>query len=854
MSYNYYTPIGGGGVNDMKQKFDITGMTCSACSAHVEKSVGKVEGVRSAAVSLLTNTMQVNYDETKLDSEKIILAVERAGYGAQVSGEKGAQEIPMQNGAENEEKNMRFRLLVSICFLLPLMYLSMGHMIGLPLPAFFSGAENAVLFVLTQFLLTLPILYVNRKFYIVGFKALFHGSPNMDSLIALGSSAAAVYGLFALYQIGYGLGHGNLDLVRQYSMDIYFESAAMILTLITLGKYLESRSKGKTSEAITKLLSLAPETAVVLRDGTETEIPAEQVQVGDTVVIRPGGRIPVDGKVLDGTGTVDESAVTGESIPVEKKAGDRIVAATVNQAGFFRFRAERVGADTTLAQIVRLMEEAGSSKAPIARLADRVSGVFVPVVIAVAVLSAIAWLILGHSFDFALSIGIAVLVISCPCALGLATPTAIMVGTGKGAENGILIKSAECLETTHLVNTVVLDKTGTVTEGKPKVAKLVPAQGVTEAQLLSVAAALEKPSEHPLAGAVLQEAQSRSIAFAAAENFRAIAGEGLSGTVSGKAVLAGNLKLMRNHKIELNGYDNIADNLAKDGMTPLYFAEDGRFLGVIACADPIKPGSAQAVADFRALGLDVILLTGDHRRTAEAVAKQAGISEVIPEVMPQDKERVVREIQARGKKVAMIGDGINDAPALMRADVGIAIGAGTDIAIESADIVLMKSDLSDAVTAVELSRATIRNIRQNLFWAFIYNIIGIPLAAGVFYPLWGIKLSPMIGALAMSFSSVCVVSNALRLKLFRPKHVKQEVNQQLTMKGETNMKKIMKIEGMSCGHCTARVEKALNAIPGVSASVSLEDKSATVSLSGDVTDDTLRSAVIDAGYEVVSIQ
>ncbi len=838
----------------MKQKFDITGMTCSACSAHVEKSVGKVEGVRSAAVSLLTNTMQVNYDETKLDSEKIILAVERAGYGAQVSGEKGAQEIPMQNGAENEEKNMRFRLLVSICFLLPLMYLSMGHMIGLPLPTFFSGAENAVLFVLTQFLLTLPILYVNRKFYIVGFKALFHGSPNMDSLIALGSSAAAVYGLFALYQIGYGLGHGNLDLVRQYSMDIYFESAAMILTLITLGKYLESRSKGKTSEAITKLLSLAPETAVVLRDGTETEIPAEQVQVGDTVVIRPGGRIPVDGKVLDGTGTVDESAVTGESIPVEKKAGDRIVAATVNQAGFFRFRAERVGADTTLAQIVRLMEEAGSSKAPIARLADRVSGVFVPVVIAVAVLSAIAWLILGHSFDFALSIGIAVLVISCPCALGLATPTAIMVGTGKGAENGILIKSAECLETTHLVNTVVLDKTGTVTEGKPKVAKLVPAQGVTEAQLLSVAAALEKPSEHPLAGAVLQEAQSRSIAFAAAENFRAIAGEGLSGTVSGKAVLAGNLKLMRNHKIELNGYDNIADNLAKDGMTPLYFAEDGRFLGVIACADPIKPGSAQAVADFRALGLDVVLLTGDHRRTAEAVAKQAGISEVIPEVMPQDKERVVREIQARGKKVAMIGDGINDAPALMRADVGIAIGAGTDIAIESADIVLMKSDLSDAVTAVELSRATIRNIRQNLFWAFIYNIIGIPLAAGVFYPLWGIKLSPMIGALAMSFSSVCVVSNALRLKLFRPKHVKQEVNQQLTMKGETNMKKIMKIEGMSCGHCTARVEKALNAIPGVSASVSLEDKSATVSLSGDVTDDTLRSAVIDAGYEVVSIQ
>ena len=838
----------------MKQKFDITGMTCSACSAHVEKSVGKVEGVRSAAVSLLTNTMQVNYDETKLDSEKIILAVERAGYGAQVSGEKGAQEIPMQNGAENEEKNMRFRLLVSICFLLPLMYLSMGHMIGLPLPAFFSGAENAVLFVLTQFLLTLPILYVNRKFYIVGFKALFHGSPNMDSLIALGSSAAAVYGLFALYQIGYGLGHGNLDLVRQYSMDIYFESAAMILTLITLGKYLESRSKGKTSEAITKLLSLAPETAVVLRDGTETEIPAEQVQVGDTVVIRPGGRIPVDGKVLDGTGTVDESAVTGESIPVEKKAGDRIVAATVNQAGFFRFRAERVGADTTLAQIVRLMEEAGSSKAPIARLADRVSGVFVPVVIAVAVLSAIVWLILGHSFDFALSIGIAVLVISCPCALGLATPTAIMVGTGKGAENGILIKSAECLETTHLVNTVVLDKTGTVTVGKPKVAKLVPAQGVTEAQLLSVAAALEKPSEHPLAGAVLQEAQSRSIAFAAAENFRAIAGEGLSGTVSGKAVLAGNLKLMRNHKIELNGYDNIADNLAKDGMTPLYFAEDGRFLGVIACADPIKPGSAQAVADFRALGLDVILLTGDHRRTAEAVAKQAGISEVIPEVMPQDKERVVREIQAKGKKVAMIGDGINDAPALMRADVGIAIGAGTDIAIESADIVLMKSDLSDAVTAVELSRATIRNIRQNLFWAFIYNIIGIPLAAGVFYPLWGIKLSPMIGALAMSFSSVCVVSNALRLKLFRPKHVKQEVNQQLTMKGETNMKKIMKIEGMSCGHCTARVEKALNAIPGVSASVSLEDKSATVSLSGDVTDDTLRSVVIDAGYEVVSIQ
>lgn len=844
----------------MKQKFDVTGMTCSACSAHVEKSVSKLEGVQCVNVNLLQNSMVVEYDDNALGTTDIIHAVESGGYGASVQGGNKTQEAP-KNVAAEEMHHMKRRLIASFCFLIPLFYISMGHMMGAPLPAILLGDENVMIFALTQLFLTIPVLIINKKYYVVGFKALWNRAPNMDSLIALGSAASVVYSVFAIYSMAYAMGHGDLMTAHHYGMELYFESAAMILTLITVGKYMETRSKGKTSEAISKLMDLAPKTATVLRDGVEQEIPVEEVVTGDTIIVKPGQRIPVDGKIIEGFSAVDESAITGESIPVEKQVGDTVIGATVNKSGYFRMTATRVGKDTTLSQIIALVEEAGASKAPIAKLADKVSGVFVPVVITIAVLAAVIWFVAGNQpFSFALSIGIAVLVISCPCALGLATPTAIMVGTGKGAEYGILVKSAESLEIAHQVQTVVLDKTGTLTEGKPVVTDVVLAKGILRNRLLKQAAAVEALSEHPLAEAIVAYAKKKEVLFEKAENLTATAGQGVEADVAGKHILAGNLKMMQERGIQLGEWEAKAVELAEAGKTPLFFAENETFLGIVALADTLKPTSKAAVDAFHQMGIEVVMLTGDNKRTAEAIAKELDI-QVIAEVLPQDKEREVRRLQEQGKKVAMIGDGINDAPALMRADVGVAIGAGTDVAMESADIILMKSDLMDAVTAIELSHATIRNIKENLFWAFFYNACGIPLAAGVFYPLLEWKLNPMFAAAAMSFSSAFVVGNALRLRLFRPKYAKtttalpkEDIQKEPTHKEEIGMKKVLKIEGMMCNHCTGRVEKALNNLDGVTAEVSLEGKSATVTLSKEVSDETLVQTVTDAGYEVVDIQ
>lgn len=844
----------------MKQKFDVTGMTCSACSAHVEKSVSKLEGVQCVNVNLLRNSMVVEYDDNALGTTDIIHAVESGGYGASVQGETKTQEAP-KNVAAEEMHHMKWRLIASFCFLIPLFYISMGHMMGAPLPAILLGDENVMIFALTQLFLTIPVLIINKKYFVVGFKALWNKAPNMDSLIALGSAASVIYSVFAIYSMAYAMGHGDLMTAHHYGMELYFESVAMILTLITVGKYMETRSKGKTSEAISKLMDLAPKTATVLRGGVEQEIPVEEVVTGDTIIVKPGQRIPVDGKIIEGFSAVDESAITGESIPVEKQVGDTVIGATVNKSGYFRMTATRVGKDTTLSQIIALVEEAGASKAPIAKLADKVSGVFVPVVITIAILAAVIWFVAGNQpFSFALSIGIAVLVISCPCALGLATPTAIMVGTGKGAEYGILVKSAESLEIAHQVQTVVLDKTGTLTEGKPVVTDVVLAKGILRNRLLKQAAAVEALSEHPLAEAIVAYAKEKEVAFEKAENLTATAGQGVEADVAGKHILAGNLKMMQERGIQLGEWEAKAVELAEAGKTPLFFAENETFLGIVALADTLKPTSKAAVDAFHQMGIEVVMLTGDNKRTAEAIAKELDI-QVIAEVLPQDKEREVRRLQEQGKKVAMIGDGINDAPALMRADVGVAIGAGTDVAMESADIILMKSDLMDAVTAIELSHATIRNIKENLFWAFFYNACGIPLAAGVFYPFLEWKLNPMFAAAAMSFSSAFVVGNALRLRLFRPKYAKtttalpkEDIQKELNHKEEIGMKKVLKIEGMMCNHCTGRVEKALNDLDGVTAEVSLEGKSATVTLSKDVSDETLVQTVTDAGYEVVDIQ
>ena len=972
----------------MKERYHVTGMSCSACSSHVEKAVNKLENVEKASVNLLTETMDVTYDETKITSAEIIDAVVKAGYGASVmiedsaagaggqstfgnagsigrSAADGKQEL--QQKLDADARAMKWRLGISIGFLIPLMYVSMHHMLkewfGIPVPAFIvntmHGNANAMNFAMTQFLLLLPILYVNRKFFSVGFKTLAHRSPNMDSLIALGSGAALVYGIFAMYRISYGLGYGDMAVVEHYSHDLYFESSGTILTLITVGKYLESRSKGKTSEAITKLMNLAPKMAIlVTEDEQEKEVPTESLQKGDIFLVKPGSLVPVDGIVLEGNSSVDEAAITGESVPVEKQAGDHVVSATVNKAGFLKCRADRVGDDTTLAQIIRLVEEASASKAPIAQLADKVAGVFVPTVMTISLITLIVWLLNGATAEFAISTAIAVLVISCPCALGLATPVAIMVGTGVGAGNGILIKTGEALQQAKEIDTVVLDKTGTITSGKLKVEEVGGYQSDFPADaMMQIAAALEKKSEHPLAEAVVEYAESFRLTIPEIVDFKATFGRGVEGVLAadfravevpkndgptavfyagkrdstadvpensgkiaeqnpatgiarsdadsvtfpaGTKFYVGNLAFLQEKNIILpQGAAEGLNRMADEGMTPLLVAQEGRFLGIIGVSDTVKATSYEAINAWEKMGVRVIMLTGDNRRTAEAVRQKLGISEVVAEVLPQDKEKKVSELKAQGHKVAMIGDGINDAPALAAADVGMAIGAGTDVAMESADIILMKNDLRDAVTAMKLSRAVIRNIKENLFWAFFYNCIGIPLAAGVLYPAFQIRLNPMFGAAAMSLSSIFVVGNALRLRGFKsgftplkkgtPETERTEqaetkqATEQVTKQDAANAKqcmleasadqnsksnqqkekekertntmtKVISIEGMMCNHCTGTVQKALEAVEGVKAvTMSLEQKNAAVELASDVADDVLAKAVVDAGYEVKGI-
>ncbi len=863
------------------EKFSVTGMTCAACEANVTRSVKKLNGVSEVTVSLLANQMRVRFDENTVDTAEILRAVADAGYGAALLGQSKKQQESgfrgewqrRQEEALQNQRGMKRRLVISIALLVPLMYVAMGEMLGLPVPAFLSGTENALISAFTQFLIALPVLFVNRKFFTSGFHALLKRAPNMDSLVSVGSGASMLYGIFAIYRMAHGFGHGDMQAVHQYAHSLYFESAAMILTLVTVGKYLEARSKSKTSDALGKLVNLAPKMAAVIRDGMEQIIPSEQVVAGDIVVIKPGQSIPVDGVVTEGYGYVDQAAITGESIPVEKGAGDTVISATINKNGTFRFRASRVGEDTTLAQIIRLVDEAGSTKAPIARLADKISGVFVPVVMGIAVLAGAVWMFAGESFEFALNCAVSVLVISCPCALGLATPVAIMVGTGKAAEYGILIKSAESLENLHTVDTVVLDKTGTITSGHPAVTDIIVlASGVAEREFLAEAACAESGSEHPLAAAVVEKAKDEGILYDAPDRFEMVAGRGVRAEAAGKTILAGNAAFLREQGV--SGVDSDAvrkavERLAAAGKTPLLFARCGTVSGVIAVADTIRETSRAAIRQFQAMGLQVVMLTGDNRLTAQAIREELGIAEAISDVLPTDKEACVRALQEKGHKVAMVGDGVNDAPALMRADIGIAIGAGTDIAIDSADVVLMKDSLLDVATAIRLSRAVVRNIRMNLFWAFFYNVLGIPVAAGALYPAFKLLLSPMIGSAAMSLSSLCVVTNALRLRLFKDEGT--EKSEQLPCegrcpiaeekdrnsfsektKGEKNMKKTLTVEGMMCAHCEAHVKKALAAVEGVAeVAVDLQSKKATVTLTKDVSDKSLMDAVAEAGYTPV---
>lgn len=837
----------------MTEQFAVTGMTCAACSAHVEKAVSRLSGVQSAPVNLMLGSMTVTYDETTVTESDIIAAVKAAGYGASPASQTDQGQLRRDQDAALRRRKKH--LIWSVVFLVPLFYLSMGHMMGLPLPQVLH--MHPLLLACLQLALVIPILSLNRNYFTVGFSRLVKLSPNMDSLVAVGAAAGLVYSLIEMGLLAAGQVSGMPDL--------YFESAGMILTLVTVGKYLEERSRGKTTGAISALLALAPESAVVRRQGQELTIPTEEIVAGDTVIVRQGGRIPVDGVITDGHAAVDESAITGESLPVEKVPGDAVTSATVTSSGYLELRATRVGGDTTLSQIIRLMEEAASSKAPISRLADRISGIFVPAVMAISLTAALLWAFVGGmDVRFCLSIAIAVLVISCPCALGLATPVAIMVGTGQAAQQGILIKSAESLELLHKVQTVVLDKTGTVTMGQPRVTDILCAPGVTEEELLCVAASAEKPSEHPLAHAIVEESQARHIPLCPVSGFRSVPGGGIQATLSGEAVLAGNAGYLAQNGVSLAAMEADAHRLAEDGKTPLFFAESGHLLGCIAVADVVKPDSAKAIAALRRMGRRVVLLTGDNQRTANAIARQIGVDQVIAQVLPQDKAKCVVQLQQQGQRVAMVGDGVNDAPALAQADVGLAIGAGTDIAIESADVVLMKSSLLDIPAAMDLSRAVLRNIKQNLFWAFFYNSIGIPVAAGVLYPALYLTLNPMLAAAAMSLSSVCVVSNALRLRGWKPPvfpdqpvptaPLPESAVFQSQGKEENTVNKTIHIDGMMCAHCTGRVEKALNDLPGVEATVDLDSKSAAVTCTPDVSDDTLRQAVEDAGYHVTGIR
>ena len=846
-----------------KEKYNITGMSCAACSAKVERVVGKLDGVENVSVNLLTNSMQVEYKEDKLSSNDIIKNIADAGYGASLATatKQKKEEKSIKKTNDDAIASMKFRLKVSIVFLAILMYFSMGSMIGLPLPKFLSGEGNPVGFALTQLLLVLPVMYVNRKYYISGFKSLFHLSPNMDTLIAVGTVAAFTYGVIAIYVMGYALNNADMHTVTEYRMNLYFESVSMILTLITLGKFFETGSKARTTDAISKLIDLSPKRANVLRDGVEENILTEDVVVGDIVIVRPGESIPVDGMIIEGSTSVDESAITGESIPVQKEKGDKLIAATINKNGSVRIKATEVGEDTAISRIIALVEEASSSKAPIAKMADKVAGVFVPIVMGISLITFIVWLALGYDFSFALNCAIAVLVISCPCSLGLATPVAIMVGTGKGAENGILIKSADALETTHSIDTVVLDKTGTVTEGKPVVTDIL-AFDIDENEFLKLAAGVESASEHPLAEAIVEKAKEKNLEIVSPTEFQAISGRGIVASVSGSKIIAGNEQAIKEQYGNSENFTEVfkkGNELAAQGKTPMYFGKDNKLLGIIAVADTIKKDSKEAIQALKNRNIDVVLLTGDHKNTAMAIAKEAGIKKVIAEVLPTDKEEHIRELIKAGHKVAMVGDGINDSPALARADVGIAIGAGTDIAIESADIVLMHSSLKDVATAIDLSKAVIRNIKQNLFWAFFYNSIGIPLAAGVFYLSLGWKLSPMFGAAAMGMSSVCVVSNALRLRAFKPKKIKKNniENDEIELiennrKEDKNMTTVINVNGMMCEHCKATVEKVTRGVEGVSNSlVNLDAKNVTIEHSADTDLEKVKKAITDAGYEVV---
>lgn len=841
------------------EQYHVTGMSCAACSSRVEKAVSKVPGVESCSVSLLTNSMGV---EGTASPEAVIAAVEAAGYGASCKGRGTGTSSGSGNGAsgdgteadlleDTETPVLKRRLIWSIIFLVVLMYFSMGHMMwGWPVPE--AMADNHVAMGLLQLLLTAAVMVINQKFFISGFRSLWHRAPNMDTLVALGSTAAFGYSTYSLFAMTGAQVRGDMDGVMQYMHEFYFETAAMILALITVGKMLEARSKGKTTDALKNLMKLAPKTAVVLRDGTETEVPVEQVVKGDVFVVRPGENIPVDGIVLEGISAVNEAALTGESIPADKKPGDQVSAATVNQSGFLKCKASRVGEDTTLSQIIRMVSDAAATKAPIAKIADKVSGVFVPAVIGIAAVTIVIWLLCGQSIGYALARGISVLVISCPCALGLATPVAIMVGNGMGAKNGILFKTAVSLEEAGKVNTVVLDKTGTITRGEPKVTDLIMAEGVSEAELLETAYALEARSEHPLAGAVVAMAEEKKLKVCDVQDFMILPGNGLTAVDNGDQLIGGSLTFLNDRIGVPDDVKTVAQRLAEEGKTPLLFARSKKILGVIAVADVIKEDSPEAIRQLQNMGIEVVMLTGDNERTAAAVGKQAGVDQVIAGVLPDGKEAEIRRLRRKGK-VAMVGDGINDAPALTRADIGIAIGAGTDVAIDAADVVLMNSKLSDVPAAIRLSRATLKNIHENLFWAFIYNIIGIPLAAGVWIPLFGWQLNPMFGAAAMSLSSFCVVTNALRLNLFDMRNAAKD-KQIKRKQEEKTMEKTMKIEGMMCGHCEATVKKALEALDGVDhADVSHEQDQAVVTLKEDVADDVLKKAVEDKDYNVVSI-
>lgn len=844
-----------------KANFNVSGMSCAACSARIEKELSKTSGIQKATVNLLSNRLYVEFDEQQIDIQTIIDKVAAVGYGLALISDETLAGSAKANSTQSEQaskvsESMKFRLIVSAIFTLPLFYISMGDMLNWPLPSFITGVQNSMVFALTLMLLCIVVIVVNRTYFINGFKSLWRLVPNMDSLIAIGSAAAFAYGLYATYRIAAALGIGDMKTAHHFMMNLYYESSAVILTLITFGKYLESKAKKKTTSAIEKLMDLTPETAILLRDGQEVTISVKEIKKDDILIVKEGASVPVDGTILEGFASLDESLITGESLPVDKAQGDLVIGGTINQAGYFTMVATEVGNDTALAKIIQLVDQATSTKAPIAKLADKISGVFVPIVIGIALIALFAWLLLGYGFEFALTNAISVLVISCPCALGLATPTAIMVGMGKGASNGILIKSAEALEQLHHTDVIILDKTGTVTEGMPSITDVIPTGAMD--QLLSVAYSLEKLSAHPLAKAIITYCEENEISYSDIQEYELVPGNGIKATMEGEQCLAGNYKLFAEHAFSLESYEKQANALADEGKTVLYFAKGKTLLGMIAVADAIKKTSKQAIHKLQALHYEVIMVTGDNQKTANAVKKQLGLERIIAEVLPEEKEKIVRKFQDEGKKVIMVGDGINDAPALARAEVGIAIGAGTDIAIESADVVLMKNDLLDVVGAVSLSRAVMRNIKQNLFWAFIYNVIGIPIAAGVFYGINELLLNPMLGAAAMGFSSVSVVMNALRLKFFKFKKGEVSAENAITsekkqeIKKETIMNKTLKVDGMSCMHCVGSVTKALEAIEGVSKVViDLDTKNVDITLSKEVADSVLKKAITDAGYEVI---